>query len=157
MADPFENGSWSFGEEKPQLPDAQHAQPWFADPAAWEQYQNEVLYRVEKDFRAWMGEMIEGYLENRSTLRKVVQLVDIRHKPSAQDVQMYDYLRYYGLSGIVVATKSDKLSRSELSRNLSLIKKTLRLGEDDILIPVSALKRTGTEELLNCLEGLLKR
>ncbi|MBQ4507121.1 MAG: YihA family ribosome biogenesis GTP-binding protein [Firmicutes bacterium] len=103
------------------------------------------------------GRMMEDYLENRPNLLKVVQLVDSRHEPSAQDVQMYEYLRYHGLSGIVAATKCDKLSKNELSRNLSLIKKTLSLGEDDIIIAVSALKRTGTEELLACLDGLLER
>ena len=113
--------------------------------------------KVSKAESESWGRMMEDYLENRPNLLKVVQLVDSRHEPSAQDVQMYEYLRYHGLSGIVAATKCDKLSKNELSRNLSLIKKTLSLGEDDIIIAVSALKRTGTEELLACLDGLLER
>ena len=101
------------------------------------------------------GAMIEGYLENRSTLRKVVQLVDLRHKPSAQDVQMYEYLKYYGLDGIVVATKADKVSSNQRAACVKLIRQTLGMGRDDMVIPVSALKRSGDEELLDVIEGLL--
>ena len=101
------------------------------------------------------GAMIEGYLENRSTLRKVVQLVDIRHKPSAQDVQMYEYLKYYGLDGIVVATKADKVSSNQKAACVKLIRQTLGMGRDDLVIPVSALKKSGDEELLDAIESLL--
>ena len=101
------------------------------------------------------GAMIEGYLETRPNLLKVVQLVDIRHKPSAQDIQMYDYLKYYGLDGIVVATKADKVGSSEKAKNIKLIRQTLGMKKDDIFVPVSALKRTGNEELLDVLEALL--
>ena len=102
------------------------------------------------------GAMIEGYLENRGTLLKVVQLVDIRHKPSAQDVQMYDYLKYYGLDGIVAATKADKLGTNEKAKALRLIRQTLGMKKDDILIPVSALKRTGDGELLDAMQTLIE-
>lgn len=101
------------------------------------------------------GEMMESYLEHRDGLIKVVQLVDIRHKPSAQDVQMYDYLRYYGLDGIVVATKADKISNNERAKNIKEIRKTLDMGKGDVVIPVSALKKTGERELLAEIERLL--
>ena len=101
------------------------------------------------------GEMMESYLENRENLLKVVQLVDIRHKPSAQDVQMYDYLRYYGLDGIVVATKADKVSSNEKAKNIKLIRQTLGMDRDDTVIPVSALKRTGDTQLLQVLESII--
>ena len=68
---------------------------------------------------------------------------------------MYEYLRYYGLDGLVVATKTDKLSGSELSKNLSMIRRELDLGEEDRLIPVSALKRSGSEQLLAAMEEIL--
>lgn len=103
------------------------------------------------------GAMIEGYLEKRSTLLKVVQLVDIRHKPSAQDVQMYEYLKYYGLDGIVVATKADKVSGNQKSACIKTIKQTLGMRKEDAVIPVSALKRTGDEELLDVIEKLLEK
>ena len=64
--------------------------------------------------REW-GPMMEDYLQNRQNLLKVVQLVDIRHEPSAQDIQMYDYLRHYGLDGLIVATKADKVSRNQMT------------------------------------------
>ena len=103
---------------------------------------------------AW-GKMMEDYLSKREGLRKVIQLVDSRHAPTAQDKQMYDYLRYYGLDGIVVATKSDKLSKSELAKNLAVIRRELELSGNDKLIPVSAEKRTGTDELLAVMEEIL--
>ncbi len=111
--------------------------------------------RVSRSQSESWGRMMEGYLENRRDLLKVIQLVDVRHQPSAQDVQMYEYLRYYGLSGIVVATKADKVSGNELSKCLSVIRKTLQL-DDDIIIPVSALKGTGTDRVLSAMEGLLQ-
>ena len=112
--------------------------------------------RVSKAETADWGRMMESYLSKREGLKAVVQLVDSRHAPTAQDKQMYEYLRYYGLDGIVAATKADKLSGSELSRNLAMIRKELQLTADDTLIPVSALKRTGTEELLARIEKELQ-
>ena len=113
--------------------------------------------KVSKSTTENWGEMMETYFQNRTGLRKVVQLVDIRHKPSAQDVQMYGYLRHYGLDGIVVATKADKVSRNEMQKNLSVIRKTLELSKEDRVIPVSALKKTGCEELLALIENLLEK
>ena len=111
--------------------------------------------KVSKSMSQEWGGMIEQYLQTRQNLLKVVQLVDIRHEPSKQDVEMYEYLRYYGLDGIVVATKADKVSRNQIQKQISQIRKTLKLGEDDLVIPVSALKKTGYEELLDVIEGLL--
>lgn len=105
--------------------------------------------------REW-GPMMEEYFSSRRGLKKVVQLVDIRHAPSAQDVQMYEYLRHYGLDGIVVATKADKVSRNEAQKCLAVIRRTLSLGPEDLVIPVSALKRSGQEELLRVMEELLE-
>ena len=105
--------------------------------------------------REW-GPMMEEYFSSRRGLKKVVQLVDIRHVPSAQDVQMYEYLRHYGLDGIVVATKADKVSRNEAQKCLAVIRRTLSLGPEDLVIPVSALKRSGQEELLRVMEELLE-
>lgn len=112
--------------------------------------------KVSKSESEKWGAMIEGYLEKRGTLMKVVQLVDIRHKPSAQDVQMYDYLKYYGLDGIVVATKADKVGSNQKAKCIKEIRQTLGMKKDDIVIPVSALKRTGDDELLNVIEALLE-
>ena len=111
--------------------------------------------KVSKSVSQDWGAMMEKYLQGRENLIKVIQLVDIRHQPSKQDVEMYDYLRYYGLDGIVVATKADKVSRNQIPKQIKQIRQTLGLGKEDIVIPVSALKRTGYEELLDVIEELL--
>ena len=112
--------------------------------------------KVSKSMSKDWGPMMEEYFQKRNGLKKVIQLVDIRHAPSAQDIQMYDYLRHYGLDGIVVATKADKVSRNEMQKCISLIRRTLKLEPGDTVIPVSALKRTGQEELLAHMEKLLE-
>ena len=99
---------------------------------------------------------MERYLESRPNLLKVIQLVDIRHAPSKQDIEMYSYLRHYGLDGIVVATKADKISRNQIQKSIKTIRSVLKLSQDDMVIPVSSLKRTGCEELLEVMEKLLE-
>lgn len=111
--------------------------------------------KVSKSQSQNWGDMIEYYLENRSNLLKVIQLIDIRHAPSKQDIQMYDYLKYHDLDGLVVATKSDKVKRNELNKNINMIRQTLDMKKDDILIPISSLKRTGAEDLWDTIEVLL--
>ena len=112
--------------------------------------------KVAKNMSDNWGQMMETYLEGRKNLKKVVQLVDIRHKPTAQDVQMYDYLRYYGLDGVVVCTKADKVSKNEMHKNTAIIRKTLSLSDDDVVIPVSSLKGTGCDQLIEELEKILE-
>ncbi len=112
--------------------------------------------KVSKSVSESWGDMMETYIENRPNLVKIVQLVDIRHAPSKQDVQMYGYLKHFGLDGIVVATKADKVSRNQIPGQVKLIRQTLGLNKDDRVIPVSALKKTGHEELLDVIEELLE-
>ena len=112
--------------------------------------------KVSKSVTENWGDMMEEYFQNRNGLRKVVQLVDIRHAPSAQDVQMYQYLRHYGLDVLVVATKADKVSRNELAKCLKVIGQSLKLGPDDLIIPVSALKRIGHDRILEEIEKILE-
>ena len=99
---------------------------------------------------------MEQYLENRPNLVTVIQLVDIRHAPSAQDRAMHDYLRHYGLDGIIAATKADKISRNQMARQIKQIRQTLKLSEEDRVFPVSALKKTGHGDLLAAMEELLE-
>ena len=112
--------------------------------------------KVSKSMSETWGDMMETYFETRQGLVKVIQLVDIRHAPSKQDVEMYEYLRHYGLDGIVVATKADKVSRNEMQKCIKQIRTTLKLGKDDIVIPISSLKRTGHDQLLQVMEELLE-
>ena len=111
--------------------------------------------RVSKKMTDDWGPMMETFLPNRKNLRVVVQLVDIRHEPTAQDVQMYEYLRHYGLSGVIAATKADKIKRSQLGKSMAVIRKTLDLTDEDIIIPVSALKHEGQDKLLDVMERII--
>ena len=112
--------------------------------------------KVSKTISQDWGKMMEEYFSKRDNLRRVIQLVDIRHAPSSQDVQMYDFLKHYNLAGLICATKGDKVSSNEKQKSLSVIKKTLSLGNDDKIIVCSALKKTGADELLNAISEDLK-
>lgn len=113
--------------------------------------------KVSKAETQKWGQMIEEYLIERPNLIKVVQLVDIRHKPTKQDVQMYDFLKYYGLDGIVVATKADKISNNERGKSIKLIRQTLGMHGSDEIYPVSALNKTGHEPLIDKLFCLCEK
>lgn len=93
------------------------------------------------------GRMIEDYLTIRENLKCVVLLVDIRHKPTGDDKLMYDFIKYYRDKAIVVATKLDKIKKSELKKNLELIRNTLELDPTDILLPYSSLTHQSRDEL----------
>jgi len=104
--------------------------------------------KVSKSESAKWGDMIERYLTGRKTLKKVVLLCDVRRDPSAQDIQMYDWLTHYGMEGLIAVTKADKVGRSALAKCVADIRKGLGAAQDAIIVPVSALKKTGTSELL---------
>lgn len=105
--------------------------------------------KVSKSITADWDRMMDDFFKQRKNLRRVVQLVDIRHEPSKLDLQMYEYLRSYGLDGLVCATKADKISGNQKQKNLSVIRKSLNLGKDDKIVAVSTLKKTGHDVLLN--------
>ncbi len=110
---------------------------------------------VSKSVKATFGKMIEEYLTSRDALRAVFLLVDFRHKPSEDDVLMYNFLKYYNKKVIVIATKSDKVKNSERRKNKELIKETLNLAEDDKLIITSSEKREGLGEVYKTLDEIL--
>ena len=112
--------------------------------------------KASKAEQAIWGDMMEKYLENRQGLKVVAQLVDVRHAPSKQDLQMYDYLKYYGLDGLVILTKADKVSRNELNKNTAMIRKALDLKPEDRTIAVSALKKTGCDVLLTEFDRIIE-
>ena len=105
--------------------------------------------KVSKSITADWDKMMDDFFKQRKNLKRVVQLVDIRHEPSKLDIQMYEYLRSYGLDGLVCATKADKISGNQKQKNLSVIRKSLSLGNEDKIVPVSALKKTGHDVLLD--------
>lgn len=102
--------------------------------------------RVSKKEREKWGKMIEEYLSSRENLRAVVSLVDLRHEPSADDVQMYEFLKYYEIPVILVATKADKIPRGKWNKHESMIKKKLDFDRTDTFIIFSSVNKTGVEE-----------
>ena len=103
--------------------------------------------------KRWAG-MIEGYLSKSEHIRLALQLVDMRHKPSDDDVDMINYLRHFGIPVLTVSTKADKLSRAEQNRAKPVICRTLAVQPWD-LIPFSAVDGTGRDQLLQRLAALI--
>ncbi len=103
--------------------------------------------RVSKGEQEKWAKMINTYLNTRDALRGVLLLVDIRHKPTAQDKMMYEWIRKRFGEVVVVATKSDKIGTTKVEEHLAVIRKTLSLSDADVLIPFSGEKGTGKEEL----------
>ena len=102
--------------------------------------------KVSKAERAKWGKMIEEYLTSRENLRAVVSLVDLRHEPTADDIQMYDFLKYYEIPVIVVATKADKIPRGKWNKHESITKKKLNFEASDSFIIFSSETRHGFEK-----------
>lgn len=111
--------------------------------------------KVPARVKAGWGKMIEGYLAGREQLRGVVLLVDIRHAPTADDRQMYAWLKHYHIPAAVAATKADKLSRGRALQNLAVVRKTLALEREDPLVLFSALTGQGKDELWSVIEKWL--
>lgn len=101
--------------------------------------------KVSKTERAKWGKMIEEYLTSRENLRAVVSLVDFRHEPSADDVQMYEFLKYYEIPVIVVATKADKIPRGKWNKHELVIKKKLDFDKNDDFIVFSSVNKDGLD------------
>ena len=100
------------------------------------------------------GKMIERYLHTSKNLKAVFLLVDIRHAPSANDRQMYDWILHNGYEPIIIATKLDKLKRSQVQKNLKIIKEGLQLKKDAIIIPYSAETKQGRDEIWRLIDSL---
>lgn len=108
--------------------------------------------KVSRETTKQWGNMIEGYLEGSKVLRLVFLLVDIRHKPNDNDRQMYDWCVRYGFNPIVIATKSDKIKRSQLGKQVRQIEDALAVVEGTPVIPFSAVNKSGREEIWEYIE-----
>lgn len=106
----------------------------------------------QKEKEKW-GKMIETYLKTREQLACIVLLVDIRHEPSKDDIQMMEWLKYFNYGTIVVCTKADKISKTQVAKNIATIKKTLKLDQDDKIIAFSADNAQGKDELWNIIDN----
>ena len=118
---------------------------------------NEMLYfvdlpgygyaKVSKEMVAKWGKMIDNYLESSKVLRLVFLLVDIRHTPNKNDIQMYDWCVNYGFNPIIIATKEDKVKRSQKAKLIKDIKLALNVEEGTPVIPFSAITKSGGDEI----------
>lgn len=105
--------------------------------------------------KAKWGKMIEKYLRQSANLKQVFLLVDIRHDPSENDKMMYNWIVDNGFRPVIIATKLDKLKRSQIAKHVKAVRAGLGLKEDDILIPFSSQTKQGLDELWNTIEGYI--
>ncbi len=110
---------------------------------------------VSKKEQRKFGLMIEEYLEKRPNLIRTFMLVDLRHKPSDDDVLMYKYLKHFNLPVTVIATKADKISKNKREKAKNTILKTLELQDSDTFIVLSNITREGKEKILKEIESLI--
>ncbi|MBQ8798032.1 MAG: YihA family ribosome biogenesis GTP-binding protein [Lachnospiraceae bacterium] len=113
--------------------------------------------KVSMELRAKWGKMIERYLKKSEQLKLIFLLVDIRHEPSENDRDMYDWIVHNGFQPIVIATKLDKINRSQIAKQTKLIKTCLKMPKEGVLIPFSAETKQGREEIWQKIEELLPK
>ena len=110
---------------------------------------------ANQQVKAKWGKMVEKYLKVSKQLRQVFLLIDIRHDPSANDKMMYDWIVANGYHPVIIATKLDKLKRSQIPKHVKAVRTGLGLEKDDILIPVSSQTKQGIPELWETIEQYL--
>ncbi|MBQ4424878.1 MAG: YihA family ribosome biogenesis GTP-binding protein [Lachnospiraceae bacterium] len=111
--------------------------------------------KVSPEEKARWGKMVERYLHRTKQLRRIFLLVDIRHEPNANDRQMYEWIKANGYEPVIVATKLDKIKKSQRDAQLNLIRDTLQLPEGTPVFPYSALTKEGRDEIYAYLEEML--
>ncbi|MFD1319353.1 ribosome biogenesis GTP-binding protein YihA/YsxC [Loigolactobacillus zhaoyuanensis] len=111
--------------------------------------------KVSKTDREKFSQMIETYLQERQTLRGVISLIDVRHEPTKDDLAMYNYLQFFGVPVLVVATKGDKVPRGKWNQRESKLKKALQLNQTDELIVFSSTSGIGADQIWQWVESHL--
>ena len=112
--------------------------------------------KVSEEIKAKWGKMIERYLKKSKQLKAVFLLIDIRHEPSANDKQMYSWILDNGFKPIIIATKSDKISRNQLQKHVKMVKDGLKVEKGTVVIPFSAQTKQGRDEIYEVIEGIMK-
>lgn len=112
---------------------------------------------ANEEVKAKWGKMVEDYLHQSKKLRAVFLLVDIRHAPSANDCTMYDWICRHGYHPIIIATKLDKIKRSQIQKQAALIRTMLKAGQDALILPFSALTKQGREEIYDVIDRILEK
>lgn len=108
----------------------------------------------EQEKQKW-GQMVERYLHGSKQLRAVFLLIDIRHDPSANDRIMYDWIISNGFHPIIIATKADKINRSQLQKQIKAVRQGLGVDRDTIVIPFSAQTKQGRDEIYDLIDGMM--
>ena len=111
--------------------------------------------KVSKELKNKFGLIIEDYLKERDNLKRVFMLVDFRHKPTNDDVMMYDYLKYYNIPVTIIATKCDKITKGNYDKNKKILKETLKLVDSDDLVLFSTVNKVGKVEVHEIIENIL--
>ena len=127
---------------------------------------NDAIYYVDlpgygyananESVKAKWGKMIEDYLHQSKQLRAVFLLIDIRHKPSENDCIMYDWVCNNGYAPIIIATKLDKIKRSQVAKQVKLIKETLQVEKGTVVIPFSATSKQGRDEIYEIIDQIIE-
>lgn len=110
--------------------------------------------KVSKDVQQKWGVMIENYLKTSKQLKAVMLLIDIRHEPSANDRNMYEWITYNGYKPVIIATKLDKINRSQKDKHIKMIRNGLNVLPDTLIIPFSATTKQGREEILDFISSV---
>ena len=110
---------------------------------------------VNKEKQQKFGLMIEDYIKNRSQLRTVFMLIDFRHKPTEDDILMYNFLKYFNIKVVLVATKLDKVSKNAREKQKRIILDTIPLKDDDELVVFSSMSKEGKNEIQDMIEQLI--
>lgn len=112
--------------------------------------------KVAVEVKAKWGKMIERYLKNSPVLKCVFLLVDIRHEPNSNDKMMYDWILQNGYEPVIIATKLDKIKRSQVAKQVKMIRIGLGMGKDSVIIPFSAETKQGREEIWEYIENMME-
>lgn len=111
--------------------------------------------KVAQEVKAKWGKMIENYLHQSPMLKRVFLLIDIRHEPSVNDKTMYDWIVYNGYQPVIIATKLDKINRSQVQKHMKMIRQGLEIGQDVTVIPFSAETKQGRDEIWALIEEMM--
>ena len=127
---------------------------------------NDALYYVDlpgygyananEKVKAQWGKMIEKYLHTSKQLKLVFLLIDIRHAPGNNDVHMYQWVKENGFEPVIIATKADKIKRSQIDKCLKVIRETLQVGKDTVMIPFSSQTKQGRDEIYEVIERYIQ-
>ncbi|WP_323700868.1 ribosome biogenesis GTP-binding protein YihA/YsxC [Staphylococcus pseudintermedius] len=111
--------------------------------------------KVSKKQREAFGKMIETYITTREALKLVIQLVDLRHPPAEDDVLMYDFLKYYDIPTLIIATKEDKIPKGKVQKHIKIIKEKLELESGDQIISYSSIEKKKQDQIWAAISAFI--